>query len=250
MRRLAQPVLRRVGSYAANSTVDQLLFRETVQDIAGTHSLIPMNVRRMAQIYVGFEAAEFYCRHLYNAKYYPNYLDHVSSMAARAAASGPGTILEFGVSIGTTIRAIAGAIGQRDVVGFDSFKGLPENWLDGVEAGSFASDIPTVPDNARLVIGMIEDTLPTFLASMKERQIRFIHIDTDLYGPAKTVLSLCQPFMQETIIVFDEFYNYPGWRDHEFKAFTEFQREHEGTFKFEYIGLGGQVAVSARLLRR
>jgi hypothetical protein len=49
--------------------------------------------------------------------------------------------------------------------------------------------------------------------------------------------------MRETIIVFDEFFNYPGWRDHEFKAFNEFLIANEGQLNAQYLGLGGQVAV-------
>jgi len=54
---------------------------------------------------------------------------------------------------------------------------------------------------------MIENTLPVLLAEMTPAQIRFIHIDTDLYEPAKLILDTCAPLMHDTIIVFDEFFN-------------------------------------------
>ena len=54
--------------------------------------------------------------------------------------------------------------------------------------------------------------------------------------------------MNDTIIVFDEFYNYPGWKHHEYKAFTEFLGEHP-EFKSEYVGGGGKVSVWAHLTR-
>jgi hypothetical protein len=44
--------------------------------------------------------------------------------------------------------------------------------------------------------------------------------------------------------VFDEFFNYPGWRQGEYRAFTEFVEE-QGVC-FEYVGYcrhGQQVAV-------
>jgi hypothetical protein len=37
-----------------------------------------------------------------------------------------------------------------------------------------------------------------------------------------------------TVIIFDEFYNYPGWRNHEFKAFNELIEARH--FGFEPIG--------------
>jgi hypothetical protein len=48
---------------------------------------------------------------------------------------GPGMILEFGVASGLTLTAIANASG-RNVIGFDSFKGLPRDWRTGVQEGA------------------------------------------------------------------------------------------------------------------
>ena len=47
-----------------------------------------------------------------------------------------------------------------------------------------------------------------------------------------------------TIIMFDEYYNYSGWEEGEYKAFMEFTAKHQ--IRFEYIGYirkGSQVAV-------
>jgi hypothetical protein len=77
-----------------------------------------------------------------------------------------------------------------------------------------------------------------------------LHIDTDLYTPpAGFILTACKPRMLRTIIVFDEFFNYPGWEDHEYKAFTEFLRDSPD-FNVKYLGLGGTTAVSVLLERR
>ena len=50
-----------------------------------------------------------------------------------------------------------------------------------------------------------------------------------------------------TVIFFDEFFNYPGWQDGEFKAFIEFV-ETSG-MNFEYLGYnnrGTQLAVQMK----
>jgi hypothetical protein len=50
--------------------------------------------------------------------------------------------------------------------------------------------------------------------------------------------------VQDSVIVFDEFFNYPGWKQHEFKAFMEFVENSDR--KFNYIGYvykHSQVAV-------
>jgi len=46
------------------------------------------------------------------------------------------------------------------------------------------------------------------------------------------------------VIVFDEYFNYPGWRQHEYKAFQEFIANTG--LKYRYIGFSaekGHVAV-------
>jgi hypothetical protein len=49
---------------------------------------------------------------------------------------------------------------------------------------------------------------------------------------------------KETVVVFDEFFNYPGWQDGEYKAFNEFICENK--LEYKYIGYNKyseQVAV-------
>jgi hypothetical protein len=43
-----------------------------------------------------------------------------------------------------------------------------------------------------------------------------------------------------TIIVFDEFFNYPGWKQHQVKAWTEFASKHHVNYTF--IGYARQQA--------
>ena len=45
-------------------------------------------------------------------------------------------------------------------------------------------------------------------------------------------------------ILFDDYYNYPNWQDHEFRGFKEFVEQHN--IKYEYIAYsvtGQQAAV-------
>ncbi len=186
-----------------SSATERALFRPKMVDILGQTHLASLDVRRFAQLRAAWDAADIYNRHLYQAEFFPDYLDHVQCMAERAAAFGDGLFLEFGVASGATIRAIATT--GRPIVGFNSFAGLPEDWREGARAGAFASKISEVPPNVSLKIGMIEDTLPEFLAANLQ-PIQFIHIDTDLYGPAKFILDTCRPRMKQTIVVFDEFF--------------------------------------------
>lgn len=243
---LAKSALQFVTSRISQETHRQLLFSPVYEQFHGVNGLKPLDVRKFAQLHTAMEAGEFYCRHLYNVPYFESYLDHLHEMVARAVQLGDGAVLEFGVATGTTLRAIADTA-MRPVVGFDSFKGLPDTWRDGHSVGAFAGEPPVIPANASLRIGQIETTLPDYLSSFGHDEIQFIHVDTDIYSSAKFILSACRPFMRNTIVVFDEFFNYPGWRDHEYRAFREFEALHADTLQCRYIGLGGTAAVSVAI---
>lgn len=144
-----------------------------------------------------------------------------------------GLYLEFGVYSGTTINFIASQV-KSTVHGFDSFEGLPEQW-GNVPAGKFTrhGDLPEVRENVALHVGWFDQTLPGFLEA-HPGNAAFIHIDSDLYSSAKTVLEALRPrIVPGTVIVFDEFFNYPGWQEHEYKAFQEFI--HDAGLPFRYI---------------
>jgi hypothetical protein len=74
----------------------------------------------------------------------------------------------------------------------------------------------------------------------------FMHMDADLYSSTKTVFdTLADRIVPGTVIVFDEFFNYPGWKRGESKAFAEMVAARG--LKFEYLGYADQqVAVKVR----
>jgi hypothetical protein len=163
---------------------------------------------------------------------------------ACAAATVEGLVLEFGVYSGRSINRIAQSK-PGPVYGFDSFEGLPEAWREGFEKGSFSrEDLPEVAPNVELIVGWFDRTLPHFL-DVHPGPASLIHVDCDLYSSTQTVFTqLRQRIVPGTIILFDEYFNYPGWELHEFKAFQEFV-ETTG-LHYEYIGLNPtnqQVAV-------
>ncbi|MDR1373060.1 MAG: class I SAM-dependent methyltransferase [Dysgonamonadaceae bacterium] len=155
-----------------------------------------------------------------------------------------GLILEFGVFSGKTINHIASRV-QQTVYGFDSFEGLPERWRDGFSTGHFqVTHLPKVRQNVILIKGWFDQTLPSFLAEHVE-PISFLHIDCDLYSSTKTVFELCANRIHSgTVIVFDEYFNYDGWEDGEYKAFQEFVVANN--IRYQYLGYNRfheQVAV-------
>ncbi len=145
-----------------------------------------------------------------------------------------GLVLEFGVATGSTLRILAEDRAET-VYGFDSFEGLPERWRLGYDTGEFASDhLPEVP-GAELVVGWFDQTLPAFLAE-HPGPVAFVHVDCDLYSSTRSVLELVGPrFVEGTVIAFDEYYNFPGWQDHEYRAWQEYVAQTG--LQFEYLGL-------------
>jgi predicted O-methyltransferase YrrM len=149
-----------------------------------------------------------------------------------------GLWLEFGVSTGASLRVIAEQARAR-IYGFDSFEGLPEDWVRGegcptLKRGAFRGGPEAVPPHVALVPGLFVDTLPGFVEK-KSEVVAFMHVDCDIYASTRTVLScLCRKLVPGTIIVFDELFNYPNFADHEMRALLETAAEQG--LEYEYLG--------------
>jgi hypothetical protein len=161
------------------------------------------------------------------------------------AVGAEGHYLEFGVFTGGTIRYIAKRIGPRTIHGFDSFEGFAEVW-SGFSLANKTFDVkgrlPRVPGNVQLHRGYFDASLPQWLAD-NPGPVAFVHVDCNLYSSTKTVLDLLAPrLVRGSVILFDEYFNYPNWEQHEFKAFQEFVSAN--AIKYEYLAFARQqVAV-------
>jgi len=147
-----------------------------------------------------------------------------------------GVALEFGVGKGESTSLIAEYL---PVIGFDSFEGLPEDWLEGFPKGTFwQHTIPKI-NNCRLEVGLFEDTVPRFCQRAEGLlSVALLHIDCDLYSSTKTVLDNMMPMIRRQaphrwhglLIVFDEWHGYEGCEDHEQRAWREFAEENDITW--------------------
>lgn len=168
-----------------------------------------------------------------------------------------GLILEFGVSWGSSIRTIARHAGsQRSIHGFDSFEGLKEDWTGTHEQkGRYTvqGKMPRVPANVVLHKGWFDQTLPGFLAA-NPGPLSFMNVDCDTYESSSYVLKqVADRFRVGTVILFDEYYNYPNWREHEFKAWQEIVAERNLDYRYvgfstmryhaavQIMGIGGSI---------
>jgi len=190
------------------------------------------------------EAVAYIVEHMSEAMVLPDRFDLLKFALSRAP--GEGLVLEFGVEKGASLRHLAG-LRAGEVHGFDSFEGLPGDWGGTKEAaGAFSlrGRLPKVPANAKLHVGWFDQTLPPFLAA-HTGACALVHVDCDIYVSTVIIFEqLRARIVPGTVIVFDEYFNYPGWRAHEYKAFQEFITQ--SGLSYRYLGLSaekGHVAV-------
>jgi len=132
--------------------------------------------------------------------------------------------------------------------GFDTFTGLPEDWLLGSDIekkGTYSSDgnVPKIK-GGEFIVGKFEDTLPVFFA--ESRPIAsVINYDADLYSSTICALNFSKQVIdKDTILIFDEFIINPSWEQDEFKALNEFCSINQ--YSYEVIAVSfftKQVAV-------
>jgi len=93
-----------------------------------------------------------------------------------------------------------------------------------------------------LIKGWFDETLPRFL-TQHPGNFAFIHVDCDTYEATRTLFQAAGGRVAAgTVIVFDEYFGYPGWRVGEWKAWQEFVGERG--VRYEYVGFSvNQVAV-------
>lgn len=190
------------------------------------------NVLHAAELVACFDSALYYQERMTRCDTAEDDLDLLSRATRWRATDG--LVVEFGVASGRTINHLARLLPGEQVFGFDSFEGLPEVWRTGFGLGTFAQEPPALRENVTVIKGRFEDTLPRFVAA-QQGPVSLIHVDCDLYSSTRVAFSsLAECIVKGTVIVFDEYFNYPSWRQHEYRAFQEFVTRHQRTY--EYMG--------------
>jgi hypothetical protein len=133
--------------------------------------------------------------------------------------------LEFGVYTGDSIRFWSQM--NRDppsrFIGFDSFEGLPEDWVENYPKGTFdvGGAVPQIDDErVSFIKGLFQNTLPGFLKGFTPRSRLVVHNDSDLYSSTLfTLASLDALLIPGAVVIFDEFRG----ATHEFRAFADYR---------------------------
>ena len=154
--------------------------------------------------------------------------------------------LEFGVFTGESSNFFSKYV--KKLYAFDSFEGLREEWV-GTSKGkgdfNLNKQIPKLNSNIEPIVGFVQDTLDDFLKKHNPK-INFVHLDMDTYPATIYALERLKPFFnKDAIIIFDELYNYPGWKDGEYKALKEVFKDDEYIFK-AFNTLGPEVVIQIK----
>ena len=132
--------------------------------------------------------------------------------------------------------------------GFDTFTGLPEDWLLGSDIekkGTYSSggNVPKIK-GGEFIVGKFEDTLPVFFSESRPTA-SVINFDADLYSSTICALNFSKSVMdKDTILIFDEFIINESWEQDEFRALNEFCSNNH--YSYEVIAISfftKQVAV-------
>lgn len=143
--------------------------------------------------------------------------------------------LEFGVYQGQSMRRWSKLLRNPASMlhGFDSFEGLPEDWMKGIAKGCFSTGgaIPVVDDpRVRFFKGWFDKTLSEYL--VPDHEVLVLNIDADLYSSTKCVFDRISAYIVPgTYLYFDEF-NDPA---HELRAFAELCADSKLRFRLRGV---------------
>jgi Macrocin-O-methyltransferase (TylF) len=156
--------------------------------------------------------------------------------------------LEFGVYRGYSMRLWSEGLKNPDaqLIGFDSFEGLPEDWHADASAGRFdtGGQTPMIDDSrVSFVKGWFDAVLPTFNMPSHDRLV--VNLDADIYSSTKYVLDWLTPHIRPgDILYFDEFFD----RTQELRAFDEFLKTTN--MRFALLGATSPIFRTAGVVAR
>ena len=177
------------------------------------------------------------------AVFYNTKEQHISEVCRTA---GTGYVAQFGVDAGHTLRIVASHFRSQRVWGFDAWHhkgpGLPDRWTGNFDHSraftwtkeSFRELKRSMPKNVRLVPGLFDQK--RIQATLPDTKAAVISIDCDTGASTTTVLEAIRHTLAPgTRIIFDEYANYAGWRQHEFGAWQAFCKRYG--VQYQYWGI-------------
>lgn len=134
---------------------------------------------------------------------------------------------------------------QSVFAGFDTFTGIPEAW-GSEKTGTFSNhgEVPFTTDNrVQFHVGLVQDTLPSYLSTVSKDEKMVIHLDFDIYNATLFALVQLIPFIKKgDIIILDEYFSITK-NHHEYRAFHDYLSIHKINYTPLYKCRKGQYAI-------
>jgi len=177
-------------------------------------------------------------------QYFSSREDLYAHVAKKIIGDTPVTYLEFGVYRGDSLIdwAELNTSPESEFIGFDSFEGLPEAWINVSKTfpkGSYSTggNLPVFEDpRIRLVKGWFQESIPAFTGGFNTDKQVVVHCDADLYTSTLYVLCKLDTLIKPgAIIIFDDFSSML----HDFRAWDDYTRSFHR--EYELIGAAGRT---------
>jgi len=179
-------------------------------------------------------------------KIFFNRWDFFKSVVKLANKTRP--FYEFGVWNGVSFKFLIKEF--KKGYGFDTFKGLPEDWDTAGEAKGYYSSYNKIPriKGGKFITGEYEKSLPKFF-STKKPLASLINFDADLYSSTLCALNnVIKVIDESSILIFDEFLTNIRWEEDEYKALNEFCENNRVTYEVLAVSFfSKQVAVKLKM---
>jgi hypothetical protein len=171
----------------------------------------------------------------------------ISILQALGSITLSGDFAEFGVYKGRCAKLLQNLLRKdRFLHLFDSFEGLPEDWVGtGIGAGHFGLRPEQIPKFTSKQVytykGWFKNTVRPFAMSLSQ-PLSFIHMDADLYSSTMDVLQGLNPhIVPGTIILFDEYLIKKA--DDEHRALVDWSAAHERNYEYLWRTRSVQVCI-------
>ena len=214
-----------------------LLLNEVVENrlyAGGALHAMLKDIRVPAQFEAAASSAAWLHEHADRAPNYARRPELLQALVPLVPAGGD--FAEFGVFKGAVTWLMRPQFPDRAYHAFDSWLGVPEAMSLAVSKFAFdlGGAVPDLPPDTTTHAGWFEDTIPKWRQQF-DAPIAFAYIDCDLYESVCTVLEgLADRVRHGTILVFDDWYNFPNWQAHSVKATKEWTQRHG--FQMEPLG--------------
>jgi hypothetical protein len=203
-------------------------------------TIVKKRVRALDIVNANADFSNFVVAHAGGAPRFDYREDVYEYAASQLRPDTPVDFLEFGVWRGESLDRWSTLLPGKEhrFFGFDSFRGLPEDWRHGAGDGTFTPRgtfdeggvAPTFADDRiQIVDGLFQDTLTAFLNSYDRRGRQLVvHMDADLYSSTLFVLTTLDRVLRSgDMVVSDDFATLLD----EFRAFSDYFAAYRRQFR-------------------